>query len=83
MRHSSAEVEVGDGSQKVAGGGGVPIGSARGRGGLKNSPLTKISKEPENLLKANRQVREMVPDRVMETHKVKSRPPEGLAIHLF
>ena len=47
MGHSSAEVEVGDG------GGGVPIGSARGRGGRKHVPLTKVSKGPQYLLEAN------------------------------
>ena len=70
MGHSSAEVEVGDGPQEGAGGGCVPIGSAKGRGGRKYAPLTKVSKEPENLLEANGQVREMAPDRVIETHEV-------------
>ncbi len=47
MGRDSAEVEVGDGPQEGIGGGGVPIGSARGRGGCKNGPLTKLSKGPE------------------------------------
>ena len=70
MGHDSAEVEVGHGPQEGAGGGGAPIGRVKGRGGRKKSPLTKVSKEPENLLEADGQVREMAPDRVMETHKV-------------
>ena len=46
------------------------IMATKGMEDAKNSSLTKVSKEPENLLEANGQVREMAPDRVMETHKV-------------
>ena len=53
MGHDSAEVDFGIGPQEGAGGGGAPIGRVKGRGGRKNSPLTKVSKEPENLLEAN------------------------------
>ena len=48
MGHDSAEVEVGHGPQEGAGGGGVPIGSARGRRGRKHVPLTKVSNGPQN-----------------------------------
>ena len=44
MEHDSTEVEVADGPQKGAGGGGVPIGSVIGRGGRKHVSLTKVSK---------------------------------------
>ncbi len=70
MEHDSAEVEVGDGPQEGAGGDGVPIESARGRGGRKHVPLTNVSNGPQYLLEANGEVREMAPDRVVETHKV-------------
>ena len=53
MEHDSTEVEVGDSPQEGVGGGGVPVGSARGRGGRKHVPLTKVSKGPQFLLEAN------------------------------
>ncbi len=53
MGRNSAEVEVGDASQEGVGGGGVPIGSARGRGGRKHVPPTKVSNGPQYLLEAN------------------------------
>ena len=53
MGHDSAEVEVGHGPQEGAGGGGVPIGSARGRGRGGNVPPTKVATEAVNLLEAN------------------------------
>jgi hypothetical protein len=53
MGGDSAEVEVGDGPQEGAGGGGVPIGTARGRGGRKHVPLTKVSNGPQYFLEAN------------------------------
>ena len=51
-------------------GGGAPIGRVKGRGRGENVPPTKVATEAVNLLEANGQVREMAPDRVMETHKV-------------
>jgi hypothetical protein len=53
MGHDSAEVEVDHGPQEGAGGGGVPIGSVKGRGGRRHVPLTKVSKGPQYLLEAN------------------------------
>ncbi len=53
MGHDSAEVEVGHGPQEGARGGGVPIGSARGRGRGENAPSTKVPNGRQYLLEAN------------------------------
>ena len=53
MEHDSAEVEVGDGAQEGAGGDGVPIGSAIGRGGRKHVPLSKVPNGRQYLREAN------------------------------
>ena len=53
MGHDTAEVELDNGPQEGAGGGGVQIGSAEGHGGRKNAPQTKVSKGPHFLLEAN------------------------------
>ena len=53
MGHDSAEGEVGHGPQEGAGGGGVPIGSAKGRGRGKDASSTKVPNGRQYLLEVN------------------------------